>query len=560
MPEIIQNYSKIAAEQFIQTAVFIDDLNYPSRDENEADAVSEPPRREPAIDGANTADAANNDGTEIADFVPQEEIVYDIVNSFATKRIVCSIYEPKDGNWDTQTSNILNLCSAADVVILDWVFWGEIPGTRACQIIDDIINQAVDDTPEQLRLVLIYTLMSDLLSVANKIRDAVAHIPDNCEPSEDDGKFALQMENFRVVVLGKPTSARTDGVPANHLADVAIQEFAKLAQGLLQAAILLGLTEIRNNSRKILSRFDHRLDPAFLTHLAMTSPQEDASSHIIPLIGTEVEAILEDALPTRLIKKRWLDDWCKNVWRPGDHLHEIFEQQNLNQTQIDKLELREIAADICNLGFAAARTRSRIDNSHISPIPDIGKLRNALKASKMLLPSNESKANELLAQLMISRTFYSKKRRKKALKLGCILSDESDQRYFMCIQPICDSVRIKKRSVFIFVEMKIANSAEESRISHIIFKDDGSVLKLLYDPKPEFCYTATFESNSKSNQVIAKKENGKLYFEDTDSRKYYWKDQIRASHAQRAVEQFARQLSRVGLTESEWARRLNEGR
>ena len=556
MPEIIQNYSKIAAEQFIQTAVFIDDLNYPSRDENEADAVSEPPRREPAIDGANAADAVNNDGTEIADFVPEEEIEYDIVNSFATKRIVCSIYEPKDSNWDTQTSNILNLCSAADVVILDWVIWRETPGTRVCRIINDIINQAVADTPEQLRLVFVYTLTPDLLSVANRIRDEVVHIPNNCELSEEEGKFAFQTQNFRVVVLGKPTNRRA-GVPANHLADIAIQEFAKLARGLLQAAILLGLAEIRNNSRKLLSRFDHRLDPPFLTQLAMTLPHEDASSHIIPLIGAEIEAILEDALPTPLIEKRWLDDWCANVWIPGEHLNQIFRQQNLNPEQISELKLKEIAADICNLGFKEARIRSEIGNSQRYPIPDLDKLAGTLKASKMLLPPNESKGNERLAQLIASRTFYSKD--KKILRPGCILSDESD-RYFICIQPVCDSVHIEKQSVFVFVELKKASLADETRASHVIINDDESIVKLFYDPKPKFCYTATFESDSEKEQVVQQEDNGELYFKDKNNRKYYWKDELRTSHAQRAVERFARHLSRVGLTESEWLRRLNEGK
>jgi hypothetical protein len=59
--------------------------------------------------------------------------------------------------------------------------------------------------------------------------------------------------------------------------------------------------------------------------------------------------------------------------------------------------------------------------------------------------------------------------------------------------------------------------------------------------------------------VLAKAaDGGELFFEDTNGKTYQWIDQLRASHAQRAVEKFASDLSRVGLTESEWLRRLDE--
>lgn len=555
MPENVQNYSINAAEKFIQTAVFVDDQIY-RRDENVEQAINEPQEREPAIDDAGATDVPNNEGAEATDFVPEASTAYDIVNSFADKKIVCSIYSPTRDDWNSQIPNIQSLCGAADVVILDWVFFGR-HGGGVCDLINGIIGQAQNDTPEQLRLVLIYTRVDDLFSVASQIRGGVTHIPDDYELLDDEGKFTIQVQNFRVVVLGRPITTR-EGTPANHLANVAIQEFAKLAQGLLQAAILLGLAEIRNNSRKILSRFDHQLDSAFLTHLAMSPSQEDASSHIIPLIGAEIEAILEDKLTNRLIDPNWLEDWCKNVWKHGNHLNQIFSDQGLNETQINNLNYEEIAINICKLGFKEARIRSRIDNSEKYAVPDIGKFRGAQKASTMLFASNESRENERLAQLVASRTFYDKRR--KALKPGCILLSDHDRRYFICIQPVCDSVNIRNMSVFIFVELKVVSQANGGRTSHIIFNDDGSALRLFYDPKPKFCHTATFESDSQSNQVIQKEENGELYFEDIDNKRYYWKDQLRTSHAQRAVEQFARHLSRVGLTESEWLRRLSEGK
>ena len=67
-----------------------------------------------------------------------------------------------------------------------------------------------------------------------------------------------------------------------------------------------------------------------------------------------------------------------------------------------------------------------------------------------------------------------------------------------------------------------------------------------------------FKPDGKQQKVVAKPENEQgLFFEDVAGAKYRWIDQMKPSHAQRAVERFASDLSRVGLTESDWLRRLD---
>lgn len=562
MTETVHEYSKIAAQSFIQTSVFIDDRIYmdpiPEPDDRNAEDPNERPQ---AIEG----EPLGGDYEEgVGDYEVEDPLTgIAIVNSFAAKQIVCSLYRPENDNWQAQTRDIIKVCNAADVVILDWDLFGHI-GDRACELIDKIISDSIRKTPERLRLFLVYAYKSDLFGIANDIHRKVPFIHRKCDPLEEETDPDFQADNYRVVVRQKKTRATVDAtsphiIGENELADVAIEEFAKLASGLLQSTILRGLAEIQNNSWKILSRFNHQLDPAFLTHLAMSKPEEDALSHIVPLLVSEIESVLEDALPRPLMSDNLLKDWCVNVWEPGDHLDQIFTGQRLSDQQVSGLDRKRIATDICEAGFEVARKRHNLGTAGQPKyaIPDLSKARNAIKASKMLLPSNESKANERLAQLMASRTFYGKN--KKTLELGCILFRRFDEQYLMCIQPVCDSVRLEDQTVFIFVELKVANAADEHPVSHIIVDGGDNVIKLLYDPKPKSCYTAIFERDSRSKQVVAKEENDELYFEDMDDNKYDWKDQLRTSHAQRAVEQFARYLSRVGLTESEWLRRLGKG-
>ena len=41
---------------------------------------------------------------------------------------------------------------------------------------------------------------------------------------------------------------------------------------------------------------------------------------------------------------------------------------------------------------------------------------------------------------------------------------------------------------------------------------------------------------------------------DEEVKKYEWIAELKTEHAQRAAEEFGREFSRVGLTESEWLR------
>ena len=91
----------------------------------------------------------------------------------------------------------------------------------------------------------------------------------------------------------------------------------------------------------------------------------------------------------------------------------------------------------------------------------------------------------------------------------------------------------------------------------MIFNSDNPAIELVYHPKSYLCFATTFTPERTSQEVVAcKDENDELYFLDSEEKKYFWVDQLRTSHAQRAVERFASDLSRVGLTESDWLRRL----
>lgn len=548
LPESVETYSKYAAEKFIQTAVFVDDRIYEKQPKTSGDtkSVVTPKTRKKATKSAEKAEATQEVEVGEADSLPDAR---DIVTSFAKKQIVCSLYQPKEDAKYSQGSDIFPLCRAADVVILDWDLFGD-GGDRATELADGLVTQAASDVPEQLRLILIYTQEANLFEIANKLYEKInGSIGEDLEPRPEDGGLAFHTENSRVVVLGKPGRTRAPDqepfvVNESDLADAAVREFAKLASGLLHAATLLGLSEIRNNSRKILSKFNRELDPGFLTHLSMSLPEEDASSHVIPLLVSEIESVLEDALHKPLMPKKLLEDWCENVWEPGEHLGNVFNKRGVDYKGVAKL--------LCTKGFKAAKV-----NEDSTPDPDAEKKKNKAtrRAAQVFLPSATSDANQRFSHLMSSRTFYGDK--DKTLKLGSIVHQKEEDSYFLCIQPICDSVRLRKERVFVFVRMEKSGKGDGDDASHVIIQSDGTVQELVFQPKSYLCFTSVFSPDGTAQEIIAKPDDhGAPFFESTDGKKFYWVDQLRASHAQRAVERFASDLSRVGLTEAEWLRRL----
>ncbi len=174
------------------------------------------------------------------------------------------------------------------------------------------------------------------------------------------------------------------------------------------------------------------------------------------------------------------------------------------------------------------------------------------KKRKTLLDNwKASNCHEKLGSLMSQRIRYDKPQR--TLHLGVIVRElAGDKRYLLCLQPVCDSVRIgSKGRAFIFCVLH--NIEDGEGFTHCVIDGSAKVIKLKYKPKVPGVFVSNFKS--RTDAVYAQNDaTGRSVFEDEDDKKYEWIAELKTEHAQRAAEQFGRELSRVGLTESEWLR------
>ena len=537
----METFSRNAVEKFVQTVVFVDDEIYaPSsaRTVIQEKKIAAPRARKLATKSAKKKATTGSTKTANEPEVNPSFSPHDIQSSFAKKHIVCSLHQPQKSHSVGVESDTYKLCSCADIIIVDWNLYGDA-GIKAKTLVENLVIQSLKEDPHQLRLVLIYTDTSDLFDISNQIFERLTeNISDEIEYKDADKGLAFHTLNARVVVLGKPTKRRDEFKPFEvneaELADRAVYEFCKLADGMLQGGILMGLAVIRKQSRKILTKFHSGLDAAFLTHRALSLPDEEAFDHITPLLVAEIEAVLEDSLKSPLLSDSILRDWCDN--------------KNFGicaQNEVNGVDIHNFAYNFCcsgenalnSPGLQSGPSKKQLqyilcsdDNTKNPPLPD---------ASLM----------SQLAVLMSQRTQYGEHR--KFLKLGTILKECSGQeRYLLCLQPVCDSVRLSGSNPFVFCYMDYP----DKKTTHIV-PDEKSYCGLSFNPCKENRAIIAFSANHK--KMVAEKQDPdkKHLFSDDDKNEYKWVAQLKPDHAQQAAEKFARELSRVGLTESEWLHR-----
>ncbi len=549
----VNEFSLYAAEQFIRTAVVIDDKIY----ENESGKLYKPealqtPKRKKALNTPNETKLENpennldeNDDKDVFSWKQ-------LITSFAKKHIVCSLYEPDRQAKYTANSDVYKLCLASDIVIVDWNLHDNL-GQKALELITNLVHNSLEDIPEQLRLILVYTSEPNLISIASEVFEALEKVlGEDIKPQIEDEGLSMHSSNSRIVVLGKSgnrSQHKAHEVPEKELAQRSIEEFSKLASGLLQGTVLLGLAKIRENSRKILSKFDSSLDPAFLTHRALSLPHTEASDHVIPLLMSELQSVLEDRLSNPILSEDLIEDWC-NQWKPSNHASTFVGNE---------IDIKKFATDFCLKGIGIKGSYNSIESLNYlidqeywnTNDPDLFS-----QLASFLHPEDSQNKNHEFAALMSHRTHYGNI--DPTLQLGAIVCcRENDQpQYLLCLQPLCDSVRLSGKKNFIFCKLQSGNTKRKT----FVVEEGGEFKGLFFRPSVANCAVIEFKADKHTKSVAAKSSEAgeSKYFINTSNLKYFWLAQLKPDHAQRAAEQFSSNLSRVGLTESEWLRLMSK--
>jgi len=524
-----------AVRRFLQTVAVVDDRPLTETDrslsEEDSAAVAALAPADPLAASDSTAPAADAeaDGAlhELTEASAVEEggvNVTFLADGFADLDLTCSVLQPTGRPEDFE--RIVRVGRQADIVVLDWQL-----DARTGRTAEDVIRKLAHERHHGRRLVVIYTTHPNLEAVFERV--------ESCVPEElkrtDPPSLTVDSAGLRITIYAKPAGL-SDPRYASRVRDAAqlprtvVSEFARLCQGLVPAATLHALAATRENTHRLLGRLDESLDVGFAGHVLRLDHPEDAVGHLLDAISGELRAIVEDDPEARAAAGvTAIEHWYEG------------------RSEVGRLSVDGLRSLIEGREPTAKRWRA------------VGLRERSL--TQQLVPEDDADAaadsDARLALLFSLRYPYGDGG--MPLHLGTIVRElEYKDFFWLCLQPVCDSVRLRGPTAFPMLQLDLATDPARQRFRIVVRDVDDTIRSLHARGKPSDIEMMQFEP-SEGRVRFARSENRVNRTVSTvDGRTLAWLGQLKPAHSQRIVVRLSGELSRVGLDESEWLRLRGE--
>ena len=530
MSSLFFETSKKIANQFLQNIVFIDDKAY-----------------------------SNTDNTNL-DFDALK-----ISQVFAESKKICAVYKPEKL---ADIDNLTELATKADVTVLDWQINIEQEqvaneeedaedddprGPHTKRIIRTVLTDSVTGAGS-LKLIVIYTGETDLNGITDEIyTDLTAHGVVGLKKEA----CQIKTDNAKIMIIAKPDLEGNGEPKFKHTPELnkfvvtyedlpgfILTEFSRMTSGILSNFALNSLAILRNNTFRLINSFDKELDTGFILHRILLPIQDEAGNHLVEIFSDSMRAILNYNKSSELLDverlKEWVDqrNFGKEVTVAGKSFNVDSDFVN------DCIEKNFIQAVINKLDKAPTDNQKKKITSYFNNLfkeqPDI------------FFQENEKNINEKFSILTHHRSNHKLESTNPRLTLGTIIKEENGERYFLCVQAKCDSVRVIEERKFLFLELQVA--ASNGKFHFVVENEDSFVhLRIMNDTFG--VRTMKFIPDAETQTILAESADGSYFFKSNYGERFLWMADLNDAHAQRVANNFASKLSRVGLDESEWLRR-----
>jgi hypothetical protein len=546
MTELTEFYRERVAD-FLKTVVCFDDEAYEDAFDNHG-AVKAAAK---ATDGFSTdgvgETASPGDAPRVVACVSDKNSsafeAKNITDAFADMDILCSVIKPHTDREPARTQ-IEKLARTADVAIVDWVLKDSqgCPDTSIAR--EAIVNIVKHDETRNgcLRLIVIYSdqkgeqvirELAELLS-----GNGFNHVP---------GTLELQNVHTLIAFLQKAGASADKGVGYKELPGCVIDAFTRLTSGLLPAAALSAITVIRQHSHHLLATFPATLDGAFLAHRCLIPDPNDAEQFLLDLFEGEIGALLAHSQVRKAVDEARCTAW------------------------VEKNEHFDAPKKKCIKKALTKYSKAKID-SFRKLFNNEGLLENdvAEEVLKLLYtgspdPLALARVREdfsILSTLEAHRRWVTTLDRiPPRLHLGSVVRETDSGRFLLCIQPLCDSTRIRHNRTTIFPFLILAPQSEQKDLDLCIPDEDeeAGVVWLSILPKPQHLISYQFCGKSAAEAYVEaameNAENGEYYaFRTSDGRCLEWMADLKIGKAQRIVSQLAARIHTLGINEFEWLR------
>ena len=441
-----------------------------------------------------------------------------IVNAFLEEEVVCSVLRP--GREDDIQNIAISGSKIADLLILDWDLFGDDGEDTKRAVL-----KVIETDPRRLRVIVIYTEKS-----FTSVLDALI---EECGLTKESD-FVFSKEATIILVFGKLSIKPMEGEEGSDR----ITDFSDLPKkiridlenyfgGLVPELAFSGINIIRESAPRVLATFKSSLDAPLLTHRALLPEVSDIGPQFIRLLTGEFEATLMESSLTDLLDE--------------DSIGERLEQSDIVEVpQILSEKLEDYSAEeALALGFAKLGLNDNRLNRLLAPL--VG----AFGVGR--------EPHESLAVLMSSTPFGDTTPR---LEAGVVLENEGE--YWLCVQPLCDSVRLQGPRKFPLLPLvvNVDETGSPKRDSEAMIRAaDGTALPVSFSKKHYELLMTEFEPSKNESSVLAQPEGDAWYFKDTNQTRYRAICRFRSEFTRQAVQKLTSGVARTGVDLSEWLRR-----
>ena len=447
----------------------------------------------------------------------------ELVSAFLTQNIVCSVLELDPGADLVELA--LRGTRIADLVVLDWLLFGSHTATIGA------INAIVEDNQGRLVVIVVFTGAHSLSDVATRLKDDAGF--------REIHDFVLRRDDIITLIFGKPGITLTDGEDIRTAAKYSAlpkmirDDLDLIFKGLMPKFAFRGINILRESVPKVLATFNSTLDAGALVHRALIPEPADAGSQYLDLLVSD-------------FKQALIENRVNEVW-DDQAVHDFLVNSSLLASP------RELAELLRSTEGYSSTNRSQDDLAIAKEAVSLGLLKVGIstlnyKKVKTLAEafSDDRQSDRALASLMCSTGIGSQCPR---LELGMVVKDESGN-YWLCIQPLCDSVRIIGSRAFPLMPLR---ESTEGDAPDAMFEDQaGQFVLVNFEQHPHKLVMPEFEPNG-DGSVLAVGEAPDWRFEGRDA-SYEAITRLRPEIASQAVHGFTSMASRAGVNVSEWMR------
>lgn len=488
------SYSRAIVENFLHTAVFLDDEPTYTYAERMAEPANAPKKR--GIENTTNEPSGNS--------IEEKEHFLDatsIIDTFMEKGIVCSVLNCNKETYDIRVDKYFKLMKKADIVVLDWSLFKD-DGLRISELINKLTQE--DEFLHELRTIVIYTA-TPIESVKKKLSEIDINF-------SEDSCVSQNKKYTTISIYVKPESSNATPetrVDFPVLVDKCIDDFTLCFNGIIPNVAMAAVAEIRNNTHKLLGVLNKDLDIAYLSHRALLPVSEEAEKHVEEMVIGELQSIVH----------------CHNIGKNAS------------------LDIIKSTPYIASKNYMEIPFINYLDSENVKDNKTSTKhIKDCFSYQWYNEDEVKTRKSEIdFAVLTTIQTEYVKKNRQ--LTLGVIIKEMSSNRVLLCLQPRCDSVRLTGEVDFIFLTLEKSTSDK----FHLIINDEKYINR--YNKGRT---SIIFKPCSIKQFVINDEE---YLYEDIEGKKYQYIATLKKLKAQKIVDEYTSHLSRVGLNESEYLRR-----